>query len=457
MTQDSTQPAPLDFTPRTSFTYAIGMYLAVNAIRDAYLLIDSPDCANSKILYIQGNHDLCATLSSVTGYHRIANTDLHPEDVAASRESAIHDALVRMADFSGSGLVLISSMPMATLIGMDYDRIARQVSRETGKPVAGIPGRSLSGDWLDGYAQSLLALARHMDLSGADPHPDRTAVVGYLMDRNEGDHRANLKELGELLRGIGLSPVSIWLDGGDYEGLREVRRAGSIISLPYGERAAQVLAQRLNIPLIRTELPLGLDNTQKWLTRIAEGTGRPEKAPAVIESALERILPGMEWMVPFSLLDRNMIFMGDPHLYRGVLSMARELGIRVVLAVLTGGTDDGEGEGPHPPEGPPVLIDPHMDQLHDAVRDLTGKSPVHLVLGCSSALHICGNRAPFLEIGYPSFFSHALFERPFLGFSGTAAVIERMANRIRLAEAGPGDLGSEKHGPMDHESGRRGG
>lgn len=439
----SPQDFQRDFSPRMSYTYTIGLYLAVNAIRDAYLLIDSPDCANSKILYIQGNHDLGSTLSSVNGYHRIANTDLHPEDVVASRETDIRDSLARMAAFPGSGLVLVCSMPMATLIGMDYDRIAGDVSRETGKPVTAIPGRSLSGDWLDGYAQTLLALARHMDLSGAEAHPDRTAIVGYLMDRNEADHRANIRELTGLLKGIGLEPVSVWLDGGDYGALREVRRAGSIISLPYGERAAELLAERLNIPLIRTGLPLGLDNTRKWLTRIADETGRTDRADTVIASALERIIPGMEWLVPFSLLDRNMIFMGDPHLFRAFLDMTGELGIRVVLGILTGSS--GNSAGPETSDGPAVLVDPHMSRLHGAVQDLAGTSPVHLVAGCSGAVHICGNRVPFMEIGFPSFFTHALFERPFLGFSGTAAVIERMANCMRLAEAdlrkpGSGDI-----------------
>ena len=38
---------------------------------------------------------------------------------------------------------------------------------------------------------------------------------------------------------------------------------------------------------------------------------------------------------------------------------------------------------------------------------------------------------PVVELGFPSYFTHALYERPFLGFAGALAFIDSMANELR--------------------------
>ena len=76
-----------DFSLRTTYTYLLGVYVAVNAIKDAYLLVEGPDCTYMKAQYIQGNHDWLSTLTSVSGFHRIANTALHPDHRALLRQT----------------------------------------------------------------------------------------------------------------------------------------------------------------------------------------------------------------------------------------------------------------------------------------------------------------------------------------------------------------------------------
>ena len=59
-----------EFSPRLAYSYMVGVYLAVNAIRDARLVVEGPDCTYMKAQYVQGNHDVLSTLTSVSGYHR---------------------------------------------------------------------------------------------------------------------------------------------------------------------------------------------------------------------------------------------------------------------------------------------------------------------------------------------------------------------------------------------------
>ncbi len=123
-----------DFSQRITYTYLIGVYLATNAIRDAYTLVDGPDCVHMKSQFIQGNHDWLSTLVSVSGHHRVANTALHPVQMAKGREDALRTTLKRMASHPYAGGVLVTSMPMAAVTAVDYERLCREVSRETGRP-----------------------------------------------------------------------------------------------------------------------------------------------------------------------------------------------------------------------------------------------------------------------------------------------------------------------------------
>jgi nitrogenase molybdenum-iron protein alpha/beta subunit len=39
-----------------------------------------------------------------------------------------------------------------------------------------------------------------------------------------------------------------------------------------------------------------------------------------------------------------------------------------------------------------------------------------------------------MEFGYPSYFTHALHDRPYLGYKGFLAFCDTMANRLRQRE-----------------------
>ena len=230
-----------DFSMRVAFPYLLGVYLGVNAIRDAFLVVEGPDCSYMKAQYVQGNHDWLSTLTSVSGYHRIANTALHPSMMTDSREAPLREMLGRVAVRPATGGTLLTTMPMATITGADYDRLCRDVARETGKDVVHVPGLSMSGDWLDGYDRTLRSLARGIDLSGGTPGPRRVAIVGYLWDRNEADHTANLRVLREMCEAVDLELTGVWLSGGSFSDLRSVRDAGTILSLTYCRAAARLL------------------------------------------------------------------------------------------------------------------------------------------------------------------------------------------------------------------------
>jgi hypothetical protein len=263
---------------------------------------------------------------------------------------------------------------MCTVAGTDYSRLLKEGCR--GKPGVVVPAAALTGGWFEGYAAVLESLALGLDLSGGRPKPGNAAVVGYFMDRCEEDHRGNVAQLRRLL---GRDVVSVWLSGGSVEGLRRVRDASTVVSLPHGRKAAGILAKRLGARLVEMDLPFGAERSAAWME------GRPLRVPR---------------------LGLRVFFVGDPHLFPGVRDICRQTGSKLVAALSTGlgGPDTARAKA------------------------LWARARANLFIGNSDAIALLRPGCRVMEFGYPSIGRHCLREEPYLGFEGAAAFIQRMAN-----------------------------
>jgi hypothetical protein len=426
-----------DWSERVALGFPVGVFLAANAIHDAHLLIDAPDAARARVRYVAGNHDCSSTLTSGAGAGRVTTTGTHADADGPQRQAALVAALERVAA-AAPGLVLVTAVPAVPEASVDHGGPARAVGAPGGPLVAGVRDVARDGDWLDGYAESLTAIAHVLDLAGARPQPDAVAVVGYLMDRNEGDHRGNLRELERLLARLGLRVASTWLSGGGVAELARVGEASAIVSLPYGRAAARLLGVRLGVPVIEVDVPFGLDGTARWLRAVGEGTGRGERAAAVAEEELARVVPLVDWTVPHHFLHRSMAFVGDPHLALACEEAAVELGMTVARHFVLSGP-------PHVTRllarcgAERVVVDPKRTTLDRDVAALVEGGRCQLLVACSLGLPAGPMPVAMVELGFPSYFTHALTDRPFLCFRGFVGFVERAINELRRAELGAFD------------------
>ena len=429
-----------DYTARSSLPFTVGMYLAVNAIRDVRAVIDGPNCLFYKLQFVDGTHDWFSELTDATGRHRIAHTFTDVTNITVDRSDAIEREVRAQKAVPGTKAVLLSSMPVTTITGADYGLLARKLTAETDIPVIDVADRGLQGDWLDGYEAVLTRLAETLPLPATEPTPGAIALVGYLHDRNEWDHRANLNHLRELAKGLGLDIASVWLSGGSLGELSQVTKAATIVALPYGRQAARTLGERLGRPAIELPLPMGLQGTTHWLKEIATACDVPtKKANRVMDEQLGSIVPRLEHVVPTFVADRHFALAGDPHLVRGVAEMLHELGGRAVLQARWALAR----HEPDPPREeidlePTVLVQPGLKTFSEAIRHQqeTGRG-LDLVIGNSIALDCVGDNLPKMELGYPSFATHALYERPFLGYAGCLRVLAKIAEHIGRAPVIP--------------------
>jgi nitrogenase molybdenum-iron protein alpha/beta subunit len=419
--------SPRSFAGRTyNLPYLIGVYLAVNAVKDACVIVDGPNCVMPKADYIAGNHDLYSTLLAADGRHRVLCTMTNPLPQDPEPERKL---LALLSGLSGRdfGVALLTGLPFMKLAGIDYDGIAAASGGKV--PTAAVPYRSFDSDWLDGYDQALDALVRALPARKPRRKKNSVAVVGYLHDRGERDHAANLAEMKRLLLLCGVDAVCVLPSGGNFAEMTAALDAGVVVSLPYGRRAAKRLAERTGARLAVTGLPLGLAGTSAWLSAVRSacglGAALPASALAARRTSREEISPLLD-----ALAHRVILFSGDPYLFQAFSAFALELRMRIGAAFFD--------SFPRPLRAarPAMLrFAPESSCVLSALAALPRYSRPELAVGNSfAATEGYAAGLPFVELGFPSYSRHCLFDEPFLGFSGAAALAGRLLNAMK---AGP--------------------
>lgn len=415
------------FTRRRNFPYLHGVYLATNVIRDAYLVVDGPNCAFFKTEHVFGAHDLRSTLLDVTGRHRILHTELNPDRVIGGHDAEFRRVVGRLLAEAEPGAVLVGSLPMASLTGIDYEGLVDGLDAR-GVPVVVLPSRSLDRDWIDGYADTLRRIAESIALDPGPVDPGKVAIVGHFMDRNEGDGLGNVAELRRIVRGVGLDPVSIWLDGGAWADLARAGSAGIVVSLPHGRAAASVLAERTGATLVEADLPFGTAASDRLVMALGTAASRADEAAAFRDVSREEVGRAWEWLVPRRLLFRNLAFVGDPLMMPGFCEMADRIGCRVTALLAYGRCKPDVAPGTPGAavlHCEPVFQPRQGDGVPDALRS------VDLLVSNSWFTQECGaGESKLVELGFPSRGYHCGFEAPYLGYRGALCLVDRISNAL---------------------------
>jgi nitrogenase molybdenum-iron protein alpha/beta subunit len=424
---------------RQNLPYLNGIYIAVSAIRDAYLVVDGPYCVFQKA-EIHSAHDINNSLISVTDTGRIIHTDLRFNtnvvyNVTVDRGHDIEKVLKKVSKFENAKIVFLTSMDFHHILSAPLEKYRRNAMQERCSPIILVESKSLEGDWLDGYGTLTQKVAENIDLGNPEPDINRVAIVGHLMDRNEGDQIGNLAEFKRILNGIGLELVSTWLNGEGIESLTGIRRAGYIISLPYARQAARILSSRLSIPVIETDLPVGLNSAGKFLRQIADRTERISQAEKFIDSELKRIIPEVKNHIFRYLAGRSAIIQQDPFLAKSMVSLFDELGMRCKEILITGQKSNLSPEDLSFFTERKAVFEPEINnrgQVSDE-RDFD-------VLIAGTLFPCFLKTASWIPFGYPNYFYHPVTPQPFIGYNGFYFWIQRLTEAVLQADLRRGEI-----------------
>ena len=417
--------------PRPSrLPFLLGVYLATNAIPDAATVVDGPDCLFFKAEFVHGKHDLRSTLLDVGGHHRILPSHVTTDDVATSRGERVAALVAHTAALPAIDLVLITSLPMVTIIGTQYAPLLRELRPTAKAELVEVRGRSLEADWIGGYEDVLLALADRIEpaevLDG-----ESVSVIGYLMDRNEEDHLGNLRELERLVTALGLKLETVWLSGRPWAELTRANRSATLLALPMGRAAAARIAERSGARVLEVDTPFGPGRTAALLRQLAAASGRTEAAEALIDRELSTRAPKLEWIVPQLFVGRRVAFIAPPDLLVGFTDLASELGLEVVVLGSPASRPAWFDDPPSPTER---TVAPRFDlETSAACHHLRDDDiQVDLVVANSEILRQLPFTRARVELGYPCYSDHALFDRPYLGFRGWLCFVQRMATALAM-------------------------
>nr|MDD3720118.1 nitrogenase component 1 [Candidatus Gracilibacteria bacterium] len=399
-------------------SYLTGVLLGINAIQDAYLWVDSPDCFFMKVDNIELNHDLNSTLRKPNGEHRILSTISDVDNVIDNRNSSFVKTLSNMASKDYTNLIFVSSMPMSQVVGADYDGLINIVREEfPQKNIFNVPSRSMTDCWLEGYSDLLFSLSKNIDISGSNPGVNKVAIVGNMFDRNEGDCKGNVIELKNIFESLGIKVVSVWLEGGNFDEILKVKEASTIISLPYGRKAAKKIANRLGIDLLELDIPFGLNKTIAFINKVGEYFNlEKEKIEGFIKKELiENGIGIIKHVVREEFIGKKISYYGDPFLIDGIIDFSNTLGLEILEIYINGSEKH---------------IKNNLE--YKVISEVCGgnfSNDIDLIISIrNNGVNIYDGK--ILEFSFPSYFYHVFTNNPYYGIKGGMNFINRIYNKI---------------------------
>ena len=416
---------PLVIVDKQSLTipFTGGLYLAVNGIKGSRLIMDGPTCAFYKAEFIQGNHQIVADLQRHASPHRIIHSELDVHRVIVADEALVTSKFDVALSDPETEILFFSAMTFAVIIGRDLERIMGVNTSRPEVPRVLVQPAQLGGDWIGGYGDTLAAIARTIELGGeetgtGDGGGDRVGIVGNLFLRHEGDGFADVAELERMVAALGASTSSIWLSGGTLKDLENIADSDLLVALPYGQEAAKILGERLNIPVIYLPLPFSWTHTERFINGLAEALDRPDQAKQFIDLEKRRWAAELLFRAEQDLLGTNWIVIDDPVRMEGWQEIAHDVGAHLLVAGLT--TNATGNETVH---AMPTLLETVTNEHIDVF--------VSNSVAANLIRNIPEPKPVLAEFGYPCFGRHPIAPLPSFGFPGALATIEILCQARR--------------------------
>jgi nitrogenase molybdenum-iron protein alpha/beta subunit len=422
MTQAKEYGIPFNFAA----PYLDGVYLLTNAVPDAYLIYDAHDCGYYKAEKIAANHDLFSDLMRWDQSNRIIRTNLDQPDYIMGGADKLSKKLLQVSERNQPQLVLVARSNVVITAGFDAKPVIRDLKKKIKAPVVLIPDRNIEKDFLAGYLDALDGLLTNLPVNRGAKAKKKLALVGYLYDRNEGDHQGNINELSRMLKGIGVGPSQILLDGTPFAKLRRSPSPTAVVDLAAGWNGARKYARRCKAKYLSAPLPVGLNGTREWLVSVAKLMGTTKRSKTFIERELSNLAKQLKWLLPRFFFGKHALAFADSQLLVPLVRFLEELGLTITAVGSTTASETGYPKAPS-----------EMTALREFLGEMKREGRADLIIG-NSIIHQQASSLsiPFVELGYPSNYHHTLHPAPYLGFKGTQVLVERMINAMQAPLGG---------------------
>mgnify|MGYP001765850912 CR=1 FL=1 len=404
-----------------------GVFLAAHAIPDAIDIMHTGVGCKPKAQRQISSHDRAREAQN-----KMVWSDVDESLLIRGSMDRLVDMTVETVKRRGNvGLVFLTTSTAMEMTGRDLGAAAARIRERAGIPVVPLPTPGYGHDLHQGYQRAVLSVLEMCDWARRpDPRPS-LAVVGHLFGRYEADGPADLAEVARLLGRLGLPVAATLLSGTPVAGLLEAARASSMVVLPWAASIADRAAAVSGRPCIRTDLPMGIAGTARFLREVAAAAGVGDRAVGDLVDSETGLMGPYLRVARERLAGARIAILADTPVAAGIAGLAAALGALPVLVGLLDRTLGGRPareaalsrSGRALPGGCAVLENPTADDVGDA-----GGDPEVVVAPDVWLPPAFARGAARVEIGIPSNRRHAVFPQPTMGFRGAMCMAQRLAD-----------------------------
>ena len=289
----------------------------MDVLPNAALVIDGVDCGQGRRGKVGVGHDLMSDLNHTGSYSRLQFTRLNYQDFTLGTLPKVERVVRALFTRLAPEAIFVTGGTGVQMTGEYHGNVVKGLSAELGIPVLSFASKALSGEFLDGFSDLLVAGVEALSLGSVPKEPGSVAVVGLPLTRNESDGTANVAEVQRLLVSAGVNPLVIFPSGRPLSELAAMARAETVLSMPHGEVAAALVANTTGARLVTLPLPVGLEGTASWLRAVAKVVGTEQKAEAFISDELKRCVPRLHRVVRSSFAGQGVLLAAETNLRHG--------------------------------------------------------------------------------------------------------------------------------------------
>ena len=333
-------------------------------------------------------------------------------------------------------LVVVTTNAAVELSALDVEAAVEELRGRLPCPVLLLKAPGYEGGVHRGYARLLRAVIPLLEWDRA-PREDRVTLAGYLFDRYEMDHAANMKEIRRLLNALGLYLGGVLFGGEPFETLkRTAPEAATVALFP--------LVHGLDVPgtrrTVAVDIPLGLRGSAEFLRRVGAAAGLDRAGiESLIDREYERAVPLIARAARRIEGLRIGVFL-DSALAAAVAAFLTDLGAEVPFVALLGRADADETRFREafqrlaPPGSPPprtILCGPSRNEAVRRFLEVASEAPIPVAVGSTVQRLVLNRHLTFVvELGFPATGRHAIYPMPFLGFNGALALTQRILDAV---------------------------
>lgn len=373
----------------------------------------------------------------------VSSTSMSESTVVYGGEENLLKALETIWREYKPELIGVTSSCLTETIGDDMGLIIRKFKSkhpdEQLPPIVPISTPSYSGSHVDGYDKVIKSLLENMavqekpndkiNIIAGNISPADVREVKEILDLMECSH-IMLTDNSESLDAPHTDSVSFLPSAGTMvDEIQDSANSKATISLcKHADSGAKFLEKRFEIESITGPLPVGLKNTDRFISAISQI--QKCEIPEKLEKERGRLIDAIIDAHPYNY-QRKVALYGDPDVVSGLAGFVAELGM-VPAVVCTGAEsprfmEDMKLVAKESSGKPAVMEGCDLYDLQNYIQD----NPVDLLIGNSYGARIASEEdIPLLRIGFPIYDRMGAQRTPIVGYSAGIRLVDTLANMI---------------------------